>query len=125
SGFSWEGDVPDPAAEASFLKSKLDWRGLNENPLAIEFKTFYRRLIALSKWIRKERIFEIGWVKTSVVKEQKIYKICTEKPDTDFFICFSFCANIQKIRIESTFERAEVILASSVKSHLFKGEIEL
>jgi maltooligosyltrehalose trehalohydrolase len=48
SSFSWEGEIPDPFAETTFVKSKLNWHVINEAKHNI-LLDFYRNLIRLRK----------------------------------------------------------------------------
>lgn len=54
--FVWEKDPPDPAAERTFLDSRIDLPALKkQNP---DFFALYKTLIGHSKWLRRHRIFE-------------------------------------------------------------------
>ena len=44
--FRWQGEVPDPHDEATFLRSKLDWE-LQRNDTHREIRKFYKELIRL------------------------------------------------------------------------------
>ncbi|MEX2565283.1 MAG: malto-oligosyltrehalose trehalohydrolase [Cyclobacteriaceae bacterium] len=46
--FQWQGDVPDPQAETTFLQSKLNWDYKDDFKKATLFK-FYQQLISLRK----------------------------------------------------------------------------
>jgi maltooligosyltrehalose trehalohydrolase len=46
--FQWQGEVPDPQDEGTFLRSKLDWSELSASPHA-ELHGWYRQLIALRR----------------------------------------------------------------------------
>jgi maltooligosyltrehalose trehalohydrolase len=48
SSFKWEKNIPDPQAEETFLKSKLNWNLLNEDQHRVLFE-FYKYLIKLRK----------------------------------------------------------------------------
>jgi 1,4-alpha-glucan branching enzyme len=48
SAFHWQGDMPDPQAESTFLRSKLD-HGLCDRPQRQVLWRFYRKLIELRK----------------------------------------------------------------------------
>jgi maltooligosyltrehalose trehalohydrolase len=48
SAFCWNGDIPDPQAESTFLRSKLDHRLREQSPHRVLW-SFYRELIRLRK----------------------------------------------------------------------------
>lgn len=50
SEFNWKGEIPDPHVENTFLRSKLDWKKLNENA-HIVLHNFYKSIIEMRKTI--------------------------------------------------------------------------
>ena len=46
SRFAWQGELPDPAAEDTFLKARLDW-GLQDRGSHSKLKAFYKELLRL------------------------------------------------------------------------------
>jgi len=48
SRFAWQGELPDPAAEDTFLKARLDW-GLQERRQHGRLKAFYRELLRIRR----------------------------------------------------------------------------
>jgi maltooligosyltrehalose trehalohydrolase len=49
SSFDWQGEVPNPQDPGTFLRSKLDWRELNDAQHA-DLLDWHRELIRLRKW---------------------------------------------------------------------------
>lgn len=47
--FQWQGEIPDPQAEATFEQSKLSWRYKKEEGHPQKLREFYKTLIALRK----------------------------------------------------------------------------
>jgi maltooligosyltrehalose trehalohydrolase len=50
SEFDWKGEIPDPHADETFLKSKLDWEKLNKRNHKI-LHSFYQNIIGMRKTI--------------------------------------------------------------------------
>jgi maltooligosyltrehalose trehalohydrolase len=64
--FEWAGEVPDPQAEETFERSKLDWSELTRSPHA-DLLDWHRRLIAL----RATRSHALGRAKPKVRVDEK------------------------------------------------------
>jgi malto-oligosyltrehalose trehalohydrolase len=100
SAFGFE-NVPDPADEATFKRSMLDWEKAEESE-GLEFTKYYQRLIELSRWIRKQQYFEGENVDVTLDEQNKVLEVLahksTEAVTEDLWVCFNFSDSARAIK---------------------------
>lgn len=100
--FNWQAEPPDPVAEDTFHRSKLSLPRPEDNRL-----NYYKTLIALSKWIRRNRILTADAVKNiHYDPDKKVLTIWAETGTKDrYLFLYSFskrqvpCDRINKYEI--------------------------
>ena len=113
SGFSWHEDPPDPASKETFERSKLNWLRLEADPEAKEFSDYYRRLIEISKWIRREKILEDGAVSTRILAEGRVIEVKGHSGEHALQAFFSFSEKTEKVQPDRSSAKLEIILNSA------------
>lgn len=122
--FSWEGDVPDPALRETFTRSILNWKELEENSQARKFFEYYRRLIQVSKWIRKEAWLEEGNVKTEILSN-RIAHISGYRETQSLHLYFSFSEKAHTLPLRELGKSFETVISSSDRSQLDSDRLHL
>jgi maltooligosyltrehalose trehalohydrolase len=95
--FSWQGEVPDPGAETTFMASRPDWSKI-DSPQGQETFEFYKRLIKFSKRLRQERTFEKG-VTVDLINNEQVIALSTQTPGKTLQMYFSICDEMQKVPV--------------------------
>lgn len=112
SGFSWEGEPPDPASPETFLKSKLKWESLDRDSEAKSLLRYYRELIRISKWIRRERLLEPDHIETDRPAGDDIIKVQGVNRNHWVQVFFSFSSVPQKVEVGLKGGQLEFVLES-------------
>ena len=73
SAFAWRGEVPDPQADSTFLRSRLDRTLADEAPHRI-LRAFYRELVALRR-LPALREVEKGGVETAAWERESVLAV--------------------------------------------------
>ncbi len=112
SGFAWQGEPPDPAGEKTFKDSTLKWDSVETNPAAKSHLEYYRQLFSLSKWIRRERLFEQGNVTTETVADGNVLAVRGSQGKSEIQVFFSFSKAPQKVAVRGEPGTLEIALKS-------------
>jgi maltooligosyltrehalose trehalohydrolase len=113
--FSWQGDIPDPAAESTFNASRPDWSKMASNEGQSHFE-FYKRLIAYSKILRKERHFENG-VTAKLINDEQVIVLSTQIPGDALQMYLSLSDNRQNISLSGKNLRVAFSSLDESKGH--------
>ncbi len=122
SSFNWEGDIPDPHAETTFAKSKLDWEKIKTNNHKA-LLAFYKDIIIKRKTIPALTNYERRDTNTKAFEDQKIVTMERQKNRSRLFALMSF--NEKKIKSDFLFPSGlwKKILDSSDKKWNGPGSI--
>ncbi|MGE0526020.1 MAG: malto-oligosyltrehalose trehalohydrolase [Bdellovibrionales bacterium] len=112
SGFEWSGEAPDPAHPSTFEESRLNWNQVEE-PRSQRFLAYYKRLIQLSKWIRREQLLECGHVSTEILAKGTVFYLRGRNSTSHLHIFFSFSSEIQTVEVAAESIPLEILLDSA------------
>ncbi|HSB07378.1 MAG TPA: malto-oligosyltrehalose trehalohydrolase [Thermodesulfobacteriota bacterium] len=95
-GFQWEGEIPDPQDEATFLRSKvrLDLRYDEKHKILFEF---YKALIALRREISSFSALDKREIEIKPFEKEKVVLIKREREEDRTICIFNFHENPAKI----------------------------
>lgn len=110
--FHGDTEVPDPASEDTFNQSKLNW-ALAESANGKAMRDYYRRLIELSKWIRREGLFEKGHVETQVLANGRVLTVRGKNASHEIQAFFSFSSEVEKVPAWGSGSKLEIALNSA------------
>ena len=117
-----EGEMPDPAAEATFLESKLDLTRKREGEQALILE-FYRQLLALRTKLPALQVYQRERIEVNGVQQQKILIVRRQAKQNAVLCLFSFSNIQEEVAItlpEGTWEK---ILDSSAQHWRGPGEV--
>ncbi|RYZ69195.1 MAG: malto-oligosyltrehalose trehalohydrolase, partial [Proteobacteria bacterium] len=112
-GFGWKEEPPDPGAVETFEACKLNWKSAATDPLAQEAKTFYKKLIEASKWIRTSGVLEDGRVKAKADNDRKVVEVCGENSQDFLQLFISFSDQEQKVSVPKRAGGLEILINTS------------
>lgn len=107
----YDGEFPDPQAEATFQRSKLNWKFEKENSKKIIFE-YYKELIRL----RKNGAFSSyrkGGILTETFAENQLLSIASEENENAIFSLINFGSEPQNFDLPEKFINSELILNSA------------
>jgi len=93
SSFGWTGSALDPASEEVFSRCKIDWKtlaGSNSETTSRALFEFYKKLIFLSKWIRRGGLLEEGHVQVKVGQSGRSLELVSDVAPSYLRCFFSF-----------------------------------
>jgi len=117
-----EGDIPDPAAESTFLESKIDLCLAREGEQAIILQ-FYRRLLALRKELPSLQVFHREHIEVTGLPPQKVLTIRRCVADGEVACIFSFSNLLQVVRLDFAAGTWSKVLDSSALAWRGPGEV--
>jgi maltooligosyltrehalose trehalohydrolase len=91
-----EGEAPDPQAEETFLRSKLDWQRLFDGPHQTMF-TFYKSLISLRKSVDALGCAEQGMIATKCYPEKNCLVLERQAEKSVSLIFMNFSKEVQEL----------------------------
>lgn len=100
--FRWEGEIPDPQDEATFLRSKIHPDLRHNEKLKILFE-FYKTLIRLRKEIPSLSVLDKKGIEIKAFEKEKVILI-KHKYEEDRTICI-FNFNDKPIKVETAIEK--------------------
>ena len=86
--FGWNEDVPDPGSEKTFLNSKLDWEE-EVSSTGQSFEVYYRRLIDLSKKLRRHQLMDRRHIQTRVNLQMQTIEVLVNHNSSKFELFFN------------------------------------
>ena len=86
--FGWNEDVPDPGSEKTFLNSKLDWEE-EASSTGQSFEVYYRRLIDLSKKLRRHQLMNRRDIQTRVNLQMQTIEVLVNHNSSKFELFFN------------------------------------
>jgi len=92
--FAWEGEAPDPDAQETFDRSKLDWSLRDDNAHA-ELRDFYRTLLRLRRETPALRELDLAAVETHADDEQRV--LCVRRGNV--LLAFNFADEARTIDV--------------------------
>jgi maltooligosyltrehalose trehalohydrolase len=113
-----EGGIPDPAAEATFLESKLDLDLVREGEQAVILQ-FYRRLLALRRELPTLQVFQRDRIEVKGLAQQKILTVLRRAGSGASLCIFSF-SNLQQI-VELDFGAGDWVKVLDSSEQQWKG----
>ncbi len=87
--FNWEGDIPDPHAESTFTRSKLDWEKIKTNNHKA-LLAFYKDIIKKRKTIPALINYDRRDTNTESIKELKLVTMERQNNSSRLFALMSF-----------------------------------
>uniref|UniRef100_C6E8R0 Malto-oligosyltrehalose trehalohydrolase n=1 Tax=Geobacter sp. (strain M21) TaxID=443144 RepID=C6E8R0_GEOSM len=116
-----EGEIPDPAAEETFLESKIDLVGekVGEQAVILEF---YRKLFSLRSTLPALQVFQREQMEVSGLPRQKVLCFRRWSGGNSVLCLFSFNNMQQEIPLRLSEGKWEKLLDSSAKQWLGPGE---
>jgi maltooligosyltrehalose trehalohydrolase len=116
-----EGDIPDPAAESTFLESKINPGLARKGEQAIILQ-FYRRLLALRKELPSLRVFHREHIEVTGLPPQKVLTI--RRVAGGVVVCIFSFSNLQQIvRLYFTAGTWSKVLDSSAQAWRGPGDV--
>jgi len=114
-----DGQAPDPKADETFHRSKLNWKRLLQPENAKMFE-FYKHLIALRKQYRMLQTADLDTVKAYVFQTENSLMIERKCPDEDRSILYllNFSSSVQQLALPAHLNIYEKILDSAEKKWL-------
>ncbi|UYL09623.1 malto-oligosyltrehalose trehalohydrolase [Bdellovibrio sp. SKB1291214] len=100
--FGWKEEPPDPGAEETFIRSRVDWVKAAQSAQTADFTKLYKKLIALSKWIRQEGFFDEE-VKAELVREG-VFRITASKDNESIELIISMNKKTEEVTCHSRYE---------------------
>ncbi len=110
--FKWQGEPPDPGSFETFERSKLKWEKV-DSAQGQSFMSYYRQLIELSKWIRREKLFEQGNVTTKLLAKGRVLEVNGHTSRSHVQLFLSFSSETEKVQPDWGVEKLEIALNSS------------
>lgn len=87
--FAWEGEAPDPQAEATFLRSKIDPAQRRKGVHAVIYR-FYRRLLELRRTIAAFRSFNREGIEVASFEKKKVLAVRRRAETSEAVCLFNF-----------------------------------
>lgn len=91
------GDIPDPGSKRSLLKSRPRWERLQTDLEAREMHAYYKKLILLSKWIRKEKFFDSDHLQVRLSPDESLLSVEGHSSGEGLHMYFSLSETSQEI----------------------------
>lgn len=88
-GFDWDGDVPDPQSEATFLSSKLNW-GLQAHGHHAILRLFYKELLRLRAAVPAFAHLDKDSLHVETSSDQNVLFVRRRKSSSHVFSAFHF-----------------------------------
>ena len=112
SAFAWEREFPDPHAESTFIRSKLDWR-LREVPLHAALRDFYRDLLALRRERLSLRNCRMDLTTVHANEMERWLVLTRADANGEATLClFNFHADPQRLAVPASSHRWQLVLHS-------------
>jgi maltooligosyltrehalose trehalohydrolase len=87
--FTWEGEPPDPHAEETFLRSKLNW-SLLDRPEHAAMWRWHRQLLALRRDTPALRSLDLGTIETRADDERQVLLVRRGAGPDQVLLAFNF-----------------------------------
>ncbi|OGU12122.1 MAG: malto-oligosyltrehalose trehalohydrolase [Geobacteraceae bacterium GWC2_58_44] len=117
-----EGEIPDPAAESTFLESKIDLTLKREGEQALILE-FYRKLMALRTRLPALQVFNRDAMEITGMQQQKVLAIRRQREQCAALCLFSFSNMQQEVVLTLPQGNWEKILDSSAQHWRGQGEV--
>jgi maltooligosyltrehalose trehalohydrolase len=117
-----EGGIPDPAAESTFLESKLDLDQVKEGEQAIILE-FYRRLLALRRELPALQVCDREHIEVKGLAPQKVMSVARRTESGAVLCVFSFSNLQQIVELDFTAGAWEKVLDSSEQHWRGPGQV--
>jgi len=117
-----EGELPDPAAESTFLASKINPGLAREGEQAVILK-FYRRLLGLRRELPALRVFHRDHIEVTGLPGQKVLTVRRSQGEGAVLCIFSFSNLQQIITLDFTPGNWSKALDSSAQAWRGPGEV--
>ena len=116
-----EGEIPDPAAEATFLESSIDLAQKREGEQALILE-FYRKLLALRAGLPALQVFQREFMEITGTQQQRILAIRRFMGESSVLCLFSFNNMQQEVTLTLPQGSWEKVLDSSAQHWRGPGE---
>ncbi len=112
--FNWIKTPPDPLSRTTFEQCIINPDQINsENRCKVIFE-YYKRLIEISKWIRKENILDKNHINVHLSKSRQIISVSSNKNDVFFNCFFSFNESTQTVEVKTVKKDISVLIDSTM-----------
>lgn len=116
-----EGEIPDPAAEITFLESRIDLEGRKEGEQALILE-FYRKLFSLRRTLPGLQVFRREFMEIRGMQQQRVISIRRWSGDNSVVCLFSFNNVRQEVPLKLPQGNWEKVLDSSAQHWRGPGE---
>jgi maltooligosyltrehalose trehalohydrolase len=117
-----EGEIPDPAAESTFLESKIDLTLKREGEQGL-ILDFYRQLMALRTKLPALQVYRRDCMEVTGFQQQKVLAIRREAENSGVICLFSFSNVQEEVALTLPQGNWEKILDSSAQRWRGPGEV--
>ena len=115
-------DAPDPNAESTFLKSKLQWNTIHQLPQQQIFD-YYKAFISLRKSEPALHVLNRSHVKVSVVEEKQLLVLERKEDDATILCLLNFSKTIKSHSVNTSNKEWHKILDSAATQWNGPGEL--
>lgn len=116
-----EGEIPDPAAESTFLESKIDLQSAKEGEQALILE-FYKKLFALRTRLPALQVFQRESMEIQGMQQQRVLMIRRWSGENAVVCLFSFNNRRQEVALNLPQGNWEKVLDSSAQHWRGPGE---